>query len=128
MTAKSISIKNILLICLLLASSVLLGSCEKDANNGLVEFSVMYDGQPVTSATIHAKSGILTDPDIPVEQYDRHIRVDAYSEYWYKDVPPGDYFFLAIATVNGVSVSGTASLHVDETARHNKYEVVIVLE
>ena len=113
---------------MLIAGSMFSGSCEKDANNGLVQFSVVYAGQQVTSATIHAKAGTLTQPDIPVEQYDRHIRVDAYDEYWYKDVAPGDYFFLAVATVNGVSVSGTASLHVDETARHNKYEVAITLE
>jgi hypothetical protein len=128
MSIRKSQIKSLMLIAVLLACSLLFGSCEKDAEQGLIQFTLLYAGQPVTNATIHAKNGTLTDPNISFDQYDAHIRADAFGEYWYKDVNPGDHFFYATANVNGVAISGSASLHVEETARHNMYDVVIVME
>jgi hypothetical protein len=115
-------------MCLILASSLLFSSCEKNAGKGLIQFTLLHDGQPLTNATIHAKEGTLTDPDISFDQYDAHIRADAFGEYWYKNVNPGDHFFYATGNVNGIPVTGTANLHVDEIARYNTYDVVIVMQ
>jgi len=112
----------------LLAYSFIFSSCEKEAGQGLIQFKLLSAGQPVTNATIYAKEGTLTDPNISIDQYDAHIRADAFGEYWYKNVSPGDHFFYAMGKVNGVDVSGSASLHVKEMARHNTYEIVIVMQ
>jgi hypothetical protein len=128
MSLKNISIKSILLICFLMTGSILFSNCKKDGGQGLIQFTVVYDGRPITNAIIHITDGTLTDPGILPDQYQRHIGADGLGEYWCKDLNPGDYFFYATAKVNGVPIGGTASLQVKERYRHNTYKVVILMQ
>jgi hypothetical protein len=125
MSPKDIIIKSLLLICSLIAASLISGGCKKEAGQGLIKFTVVYINQPVTNAIIHVKGGTLTDPGILIDQYQAHLTADGFGEYWYKNVQPGDYFFYATARINGVAVCGTANLQLKERYRHNTYEVVI---
>jgi hypothetical protein len=111
------------LIILLVFSGLLCG-CEKAGGGARIHFII---GGAARNVVIYCKAGTVTDPGIPLEEYDARIRADGVGEYWYTGVRPGVYFFYAAGDGDGVRVSGSASLLVLRRYRENEYDVVIAL-
>lgn len=73
----------------------------------------------ISQSTIYLKSGILTNPNIPVAQYDFVQRADGTGDASFKDLPPNQYFIYATGYNQELSVT------IVPHNRQNKYDVTI---
>lgn len=102
-------------------------SCRKDNDHGNVLVTVKYNGKSMDQPTIYMKKGTLTNPNIPLTDYDKSMSGDAAGQATFEDLAPGDYFFFAQAYSNskGNYASGENSVTVKSRNRENSYEVTI---
>lgn len=111
-------------LIIFLVFSCLLYGCEKAGGGARIHFIIEGGAKNVT---VYCKAGTVTNPGIPLDEYDARIKADGIGEYWYTGVRPGDYYFYAAGDGDGVRVSGSASLRVLQRYRENEYDVVIAL-
>jgi hypothetical protein len=120
-------IKNCLLLAFL-GMMLSFCSCQKDNNNyGTVHVVVKYNTQTVPEPFVYIKAGTLTNPNIPLSQYDKSMGLDASSQATFENLAPGNYFFYAkgYSSPNSTYASGQASVTVQSRWRENSYEVTI---
>lgn len=106
---------------------VIIFSCKKDNDHGNVLVTVNFNGKAIDQPTIYMKKGTLTNPNIPLTDYDKSMSGDAAGQVTFEDLAPGDYFFYAQAYSNSKSnyVFGENSVRVKSRSRENSYELTI---
>lgn len=114
------TIKNIILIIIGLGFY----NCEPVEDNGNGNITVIVPNQ--VKSSIHIKSGTLQDPNLPLEQYDRYLSVDALGQAHFNNLPPNDYYIYG-KSVSG-NLKGNASITVSKRYRQNTYSVVVNLK
>ncbi|WP_157547174.1 hypothetical protein [Niabella soli] len=57
----------------------------------------------------------MTDPNLPLSQYDSKVSTDGQDEYWLHSVNAGDYFFYVRGPAQGTTVTGSSGLQVAQS-------------
>lgn len=115
------------LVVAFFVSAVFIG-CKKDetvAGKGEIKGYSTYNSKTIKPATFYVKFGVTTSPGADVSKYDKNNLSDSDGKFDFKTLGPGDYFIYAVATDNGVNLSG--GVHVVLAQDELKDNVVIVL-
>lgn len=99
-------------------------SCDEN-DNGNILVTVKHDNTTIGQATIYLKAGTLTNPNIPLKEYDRVQRADGTGQAHFSDLVPGDYFLYAIGYFQNQQVEGSTSISVKARSNHNTYKITI---
>lgn len=121
--------KTIISICI--AATVLLtSSCKTENSNGTVVVVLLYKGQTFSHASVYLKAGSLTNPNIPLQQYDQVKSVDTKGEAHFEDLSPAAYFVYASGKdeTSHQSLGGEGSVSVRKRFRQNEYDISITLK
>ena len=101
--------------------------CEKDTiSYGTVNVSVMYQNRVLPCAKIYLKQGAISNPNIPLSQYDGLLTADADGLATFAHLAPDGYFFMAQGfwVDSNRNVSGSGSLKVLQRSRGtNEYSL-----
>lgn len=103
-------------------------SCEKDDSNGNILVTVNSNGKAVPQATVYIKLGTLTNPNIPLSEYDKVRGADAVGQVYFDELPPNNYFIYATGYDSELnrSVKGEASVTIKPRYRQNEYNLTVV--
>lgn len=115
------TIKNLVFI---LITNLGFSNCEPVEDNGNGNITVTVPNQ--VQSTIHIKSGTLQDPNLPLEQCDRRLSVDALGQAHFNNLPPNDYYIYG-KSISG-NLKGNTSITVTKRFRQNAYAVTVNLK
>lgn len=104
-------------------------SCDKE-DGGNILVTVQYQGVAIDQPFIYLKEGTLTNPKIPIEQYDKSGSGDSKGQFTFENLAPGDYFIFAQGYVPGLAThrNGEASVSVKPRGRENSYKITVALK
>lgn len=119
--------KNQSITLFLIAFWLFIASCEDDNSNGNLLVKLKNQGRTISQSTIYLKSGLLTNPNIPVAQYEFVQRADGTGDAYFKDLPPNQYFIYATGYDQELKkqVFGESSITIIPRSRQNKYDVTV---
>lgn len=115
-------------ILLLVFAVFTFSSCEKvNEGSGSILVTAKSRGNGLSQAMIYLKKGTLSNPGLPLEQYDLTMSADAIGQVYFKNLAPDNYFILATgySTDNKAYVKGEASVTVIRRNRQNYYEITV---
>lgn len=119
-------------LVLFIVFAFVFSACEKseDAGNGNILVTVQYQNKAVDQPSVYLKRGTLSNPNIPLDQYDKMLSGDSKGQVYFENLPPDNYFIYAKGSVQGLSVyvEGTDSLTIIKRFRQNEYEVIIATQ
>lgn len=116
--------KTIRNLALIIIASLGFSNCEPVEDNGNGNMTVTVPNQ--IQSTVNIKAGTLQDPNLPLEQYDRHLLVDALGQAHFNNLPPNDYYIYA-KSISG-NLKGSTSITVSKRFRQNAYSVTVNLK
>lgn len=108
----------------------LLSGCEKENGYGSVKVTVIYPGRKMSNVKVFYKKGMLTNPNILLENYDGMLTSNSSGEITFDNIAPGNYFLYAKAIDTDANrvVEGSAGITVRQRFRDcNTYDVIIVM-
>lgn len=100
-------------------------NCENTSyieGNGHILVTVQGKGH----STVYLKAGTLEDPNIPLDDYDYSLPIDALRQAHFTNLSPNDYFIYA-KNISG-SLTGIGSVQIVNRYRHNTYSVTVNLK
>lgn len=109
----------LLIICFALLS------CEKENDHGSVHIVMKYNGQLTSQPLVYMKSGTLSNPGIPLAQYEKSMSGDGSGQVTFENLAPGNYFFYGKAYGTNGYVTGEIGVTVRSRYRQNWYDVTI---
>lgn len=99
-------------------------NCESTFIEGNGHILVTVQGQG--HSTVYLNAGTLENPNLPLDDYDYSLPIDALRQVHFTNLPPNDYFIYA-TNVSG-SLTGIGSVQIVSRYRHNTYPVTINLK
>jgi hypothetical protein len=107
--------------------TIFLIACEKSKPNGSVLVTAKSEGKALGQAVVYLKKDTLSNPGLPLEQFDEVKRADASGQAYFDELTPGKYYFYA----DGYSPSAKKYVHGDGNVivvyrtRSNTYDLII---
>ncbi|HWJ27132.1 MAG TPA: hypothetical protein VNS32_11355 [Flavisolibacter sp.] len=113
---------------LALAIVLLFSRCKKESSgNAALLVTVVFNGKAIPQASVYLQKETLSNPGIPLSEFDQQKRADAQGQAYFENLEPGDYFLYAegYSSVINARVKGASGITVKKKFRQNQRTITI---